>query len=221
MALAHKGLSAESIPVVFYREGRHRPAQVRKGAGAARRRKLGRPIPGRSRIISRNAIPDRPSLFGGAGGRAMARMINWWGDITVVGGMFPLIVADIPPHLKPVDADYFRQESRSAFRQAAGRGGGRPRQGRRGLSPRARSVAADAEDAKLSRRRYAELRRLHRVRPVPVGARGQPVQCCSPKTIRSTPGARNCSMPSTAWRADRRAIRCSGRRTVRQDTRDP
>ena len=37
--------------------------------------------------------PDRPSLFGGEGGRAVGRMINWWGDVTVVGGMFPLIVA--------------------------------------------------------------------------------------------------------------------------------
>jgi glutathione S-transferase len=59
--------------------------------------------------------PDRPSLFGGAGGRAMGRMLNWWGDVTVIGGMFPLIVADIPSHLKPVDAAYFRKTREARF----------------------------------------------------------------------------------------------------------
>jgi glutathione S-transferase len=59
--------------------------------------------------------PERPSLFGGEGGRAAGRMINWWGDVTVVGGMFPLIVADIPAHLKPVDAAYFRQSREARF----------------------------------------------------------------------------------------------------------
>jgi glutathione S-transferase len=55
-----------------------------------------------------DTYPDRPSLFGGEGGRAMARFINAWGDIVVNGGLFPLIVSDIPAHLGPVDADYFR-----------------------------------------------------------------------------------------------------------------
>jgi glutathione S-transferase len=59
--------------------------------------------------------PERPSLFGGEGGRAIGRMINWWGDVVVVGGLFPLIVADIPSHLKPVDAAYFRQSREARF----------------------------------------------------------------------------------------------------------
>jgi glutathione S-transferase len=45
----------------------------------------------------------------------MGRMINWWGDVTVVGGLFPLIVADIPSHLKPVDAAYFRTSREARF----------------------------------------------------------------------------------------------------------
>ena len=57
--------------------------------------------------------PDRPSLFGGEGGRAMGRMINWWADVVTVGTLAPLIVADIHSLLKPVDAVYFR-ESREA-----------------------------------------------------------------------------------------------------------
>src|SRR4029077_13167319 len=59
--------------------------------------------------------PDRPSLFGGEGGRAVGRMLNWWGDVAVMGGMFPLIVADIPSHLKPVDAAYSRKPREARF----------------------------------------------------------------------------------------------------------
>ena len=44
----------------------------------------------------------------GLNGRAAFRLINAWGDITVIGGMFPLIVADIPAHLGPDDEKYFR-----------------------------------------------------------------------------------------------------------------
>ena len=62
-----------------------------------------------------DAYPDRPSLFGGEGGRAMARMLNWWGDIAVVGGMFPFIVADIFGHLRPQDQDYFRTSREARF----------------------------------------------------------------------------------------------------------
>ena len=46
-----------------------------------------------------DSYPERPSLFGGEGGRAMARFINGWGDIAVIGGIFPFIIADIPNNL--------------------------------------------------------------------------------------------------------------------------
>jgi glutathione S-transferase len=62
-----------------------------------------------------DTYPDRPSLFGGEGGRAMGRILNWWGDIAVIGGMFPLIVADIVEHLRPVDQVYFRQSREARF----------------------------------------------------------------------------------------------------------
>src|SRR6266851_1923422 len=87
MALAHKGLSAETIPWCFTEKDAIAPHNSEKV----------------------------PVLIGGAGGRAMGRMINWWGDVTVIGGMFPLIVADIPGHLKPVDAVYFRQSREARF----------------------------------------------------------------------------------------------------------
>ena len=114
MALAHKGLSAETIPWCFTEKDAIAPHKSEKVPVL---------LDGENSVADSWAIanyledryPDRPSLFGGPGGRAMGRMINWWGDIAVVGGMFPLIVADIPPHLKPVDAAYFRKSREARF----------------------------------------------------------------------------------------------------------
>ena len=114
MALAHKGLSAQTIPWCFTDKDAIAPHQSEKVPVL---------IDGESSVADSWAIanyledryPDRPSLFGGAGGRAMGRMMNWWGDIAVVAGMFPLIVADIPGHLKPGDAQYFRKTREARF----------------------------------------------------------------------------------------------------------
>jgi glutathione S-transferase len=114
MALAHKGLGAGSIPWCF---------TEKQAIAPHRSEKVPVLIDGETSVADPWAIanylednyPERPSLFGGEGGRAAGRMINWWGDVTVVGGMFPLIVADIPAHLKPVDAAYFRQSREARF----------------------------------------------------------------------------------------------------------
>jgi glutathione S-transferase len=108
MALAHKGLTAETIPWCFTEKDAIAPHKSDKVPVL---------LDGDTSIADSWAIanyledtyPDRPSLFGGDGGRAMGRMLNWWGDVVVMGGLFPLIVADIPAHLKPVDAAYFRK----------------------------------------------------------------------------------------------------------------
>jgi glutathione S-transferase len=108
MALAHKGLDAASIPWRFTEKAAISP----HGSDKVPVLLNGDEAVVDSWVIANyleDKYPDRPSLFGGAGGRAVGRMINWWGDVTVVGGMFPLIVADIPSHLLPVDADYFRK----------------------------------------------------------------------------------------------------------------
>jgi glutathione S-transferase len=108
MALAHKGLDAESIPWCFTEKHAIAPHNSEKVPVL---------IDGETSVADSWAIanyledryPDRPSLFGGEGGRAMGRMINWWADVVTVGGLAPLIVADIHALLKPVDAAYFRQ----------------------------------------------------------------------------------------------------------------
>jgi glutathione S-transferase len=114
MALAHKGLGAESIPWCFTEKQAIAPHNSEKVPVL---------IDGETSVADSWAIanylednyPERPSLFGGEGGRAIGRMINWWGDVAVVGGLFPLIVADIPAHLKPVDAVYFRRSREARF----------------------------------------------------------------------------------------------------------
>jgi len=114
IALAHKRLSAETIPWCFTDKAAIAPHQSEKVPVLLDGDK---PIVD-SWVIANyleDTYPDRPSLFGGEGGRAMARMLNCWGDVTVMGGMFPLIVADIPAHLKPVDAAYFRKTREARF----------------------------------------------------------------------------------------------------------
>lgn len=53
--------------------------------------------------------PDRPSLFGGPEAEGLSRFYVDWTDLVLQGALFRLIVADIPPLLAPIDADYFRR----------------------------------------------------------------------------------------------------------------
>jgi glutathione S-transferase len=114
MALAHKGLSAESVPWRFTEKALIAPHGSEKVPVMLHGDK---PVVD-SWVIANyleDTYPDRPSLFGGDGGRAMARMLNWWGDIAIVGGIFPMIVADIPNKLAEVDAAYFRSTREARF----------------------------------------------------------------------------------------------------------
>jgi glutathione S-transferase len=114
MALAHKGLDVESIPWRFTEKAAIAPYGSDKVPVL---------LDGDTTVADSWAIanyledtyPERPSLFGGEGGRAMARMLNWFGDITVIGGMFPLIIADIHGQLPPDDQAYFRKSREARF----------------------------------------------------------------------------------------------------------
>ncbi len=114
MALAHKGLEVESIPWRFTEK------QVIAPHGSDKVPVL---LDGDATVVDSWAIanyledsyPHRSSLFGGEGGRAMARMMNWIGDITIIGGMFPLIITDIYGQLSPDDQAYFRKTREARF----------------------------------------------------------------------------------------------------------
>ena len=53
-------------------------------------------------------FPDRPSLFGGAAGRGMARFINFWSDTQLGPPIRRVIYADFPAVLDAGDRVYFR-----------------------------------------------------------------------------------------------------------------
>lgn len=113
MALAHKGLEAESIPWRF---------TEKDAIKAYRSDKVPVLLDGDKAVADSWAIanyledtyPDKPSLFGGAGGRSMARMLNSWGDL-MAASMASFIVADVHGKLGPVDQTYFRQTREARF----------------------------------------------------------------------------------------------------------
>ena len=114
MALAHKGLSAQLIAWRF---------TERDVIARYKSEKVPVLLDGETAVVDSWVIanyledryPDRPSLFGGEGGRAMGRMLNCWADVTVNAGIFPMIIADVPDHLAPADAAYFRGTREARF----------------------------------------------------------------------------------------------------------
>lgn len=53
--------------------------------------------------------PDRPTLFGGEGGKAMARFVERWSQLTLHPAIAAAILTDIHKSLAPVDQAYFRE----------------------------------------------------------------------------------------------------------------
>lgn len=117
MALAHKGLDCEARPIRF--------TEIRKiGDGEVRT------VPaiedGGRLIVDSWAIakhleetyPDRPSLFGGAGGQAVTRFVQSWCAAVLHAQLIGLIVLDIWEHLVPEDQDYFRTSREQRFGRA-------------------------------------------------------------------------------------------------------
>lgn len=63
-----------------------------------------------------DAYPDRPSLFGGPGGRGMARAINAFVDRTIMIHLGSLIVFDVfRDHVDPGCQPYFRESREARF----------------------------------------------------------------------------------------------------------
>lgn len=53
--------------------------------------------------------PDYPSLFGGAAGRGVTRLVNHWADTVLASAMRRQLFADFPGVLAPEDRAYYRQ----------------------------------------------------------------------------------------------------------------
>jgi glutathione S-transferase len=108
LALAHKGLEVETIPWRFT----DRDAIAFSGQARVPVLVDGDKVVFDSWTIANyleDTYPDRPSLFGGPGGRALARFVNNWADTAVNGGLFRMVVADILTHTHEKDQAYFRE----------------------------------------------------------------------------------------------------------------
>lgn len=114
MALAHKGLSAATVPWRF----------TDKEEIAFSGQKLvpvllhdGQAVSDSWRIACHleDAFPDRPSLFGGEAGRKLSLFVNSWSDATLVPILARLLLPSIHALIHEKDRDYFRVTREKRF----------------------------------------------------------------------------------------------------------
>lgn len=114
MALAHKGLACEARPTRFtdiasIADGGQRMVPVIDDHGT---------LVADSAAIAdylEDTYPERPSLFGGAAGRALTGFVQHWVNLALQPGLIRLLVLDIHQHLQPEDQDYFRDSRERRF----------------------------------------------------------------------------------------------------------
>jgi glutathione S-transferase len=114
MALAHKGLTVETIPWRF----------TEKAMIAFSGQGLVPVLVDDGRVVTdswaiavwlEETYPDRPSLFGGAGGRGAARFVQAWADDVLHAALSRLIILDLLAVQTPEDAAYFRESREKRF----------------------------------------------------------------------------------------------------------
>jgi glutathione S-transferase len=117
MALLHKGLPFNAIPWRFT----EKEAIAFSGQGAVP------VIVDGSQVISdkwaiaeylEDAYPERPSLFRGETGRALAFFVTNWAAVVLTGGIIRFILTDIFNLLHEKDKVYFRQSREKRFGMA-------------------------------------------------------------------------------------------------------
>jgi len=107
MALAHKRLACEVQPVGF--------SEIKSIAGGGYRtvpvlQDAGRVVSDSQAIADylEETYPARPTLFGGAPGRALALFVHHW-VLGIQAQIFPLICHDLLKHVLPADQAYIRE----------------------------------------------------------------------------------------------------------------
>src|SRR6187549_3958189 len=105
MALAHKGLQFDCVPTPF--------TSVPEVEGGASKTvpviRDGDKVVADSFAIAlylEDAYPDRPTLFGGEGGKAMARFIERWSQLTLHAYKGEAALLEIHDRLGPADREY-------------------------------------------------------------------------------------------------------------------
>ncbi len=114
LALAHKGLDYETVPVRFTAKeviafsNQDRVPVIRDGET----------VVNDSWSIAcylEDAYPDRPSLFGGEDGRAMTLFFNAWTDSQINSRIVSLVVRDVYELTDEADRDYFLETREQRF----------------------------------------------------------------------------------------------------------
>lgn len=114
MALAHKGLAYRSVPTPF-------TAVPQVEAGAAKTVPV---IRDGDRVVAdsfdialylEDAYPDRPTLFGGDGGKALARFVERWSQVNIHAFLGSAALGDIHDRLAPADQAYFRDSREKRY----------------------------------------------------------------------------------------------------------
>jgi len=116
MALAHKGLSARTIPWRFT----EKDAIAKSGQGLVPVLVDGDRWIADSWAIAEyleDAYSDRPPLFGGGAGRALSRFYNNWTNAVLQPGLIRFALLDVHRHLHEKDKAYFRQSREQRFGQ--------------------------------------------------------------------------------------------------------
>jgi glutathione S-transferase len=108
MALAHKRIAFETLPVPFTR--------IKEIAGGF---SPTLPILDDNGHLVRDSwdiavyleekYPEAPTLFGGPGGKASAKFVEGWALGAIHPAIFPMIARDIHDILDPADKEYFRE----------------------------------------------------------------------------------------------------------------
>ena len=114
MSLAHKGLDFESVPTRFL-EVPEVEGGVSKTVPVIRD---GDHVVADSFAIALyldEAYPDRPTLFGGEGGKAMARFVERWSQLTVHPYFGGAALMDIYERQDGANKVYFRQSREARF----------------------------------------------------------------------------------------------------------
>lgn len=108
MALAHKGLAFDEIPTTY-------AGIARIGGGFSQTLPVlddGGHLVSDSFAIAlylEDAYPDRPSLFGGEGGKALSRMVEGYSQMVIHTAIMKMALMDIHGALDEGDKAYFRQ----------------------------------------------------------------------------------------------------------------
>ena len=113
-ALAHKGLAFESVPTPFtavatVEGGTNRTVPVIRDGDRVVMDSFD------IALYLEDTYPDRPSLFGGEGGKAMARFVERWSQLTVHPFLGSAVLMDIHDRLAPADQAFFRKSREGRY----------------------------------------------------------------------------------------------------------